>query len=211
MFLPLAKTWLGLAAHDRLPPIMNRKAASEPPAPAPAGSGAALPARSKRQRKPGPGRPRLAESEARTVSVTLTLTEAEAELARKRAAAAGLRLRPYLRACAGLSGPQGGDPAAPAPSIGAAEVERLALLREAVRQLGKAGSNVNQIAHHANIEAAAGRAVAPALAGSAEALVALRDALAELRLWPGIRVSLPSDRAGSAGPPVRRGGKRRGR
>lgn len=136
-----------------------------------------------RKRRPGPGRPRLDERERRTVRLTVRLTERELSVATERAAAVGLRLRAYLRACA----LEGGDPAVSTPSSGAAQIERLALLRDALRHLAKAGSNVNQIARHANRAALEDKPVPPVLAAAAEALAELRAALVELRTWPALR------------------------
>ena len=175
---------------------MTRKTPSAPAAPAPAGaSGASAAGGARRRRHPaGPGRPRLAPDERRTVTVALTLTPAERAEAERRASAAGLRLAPYLRACAGLGGPPGGAPAA-APAIpGPADVERLALLREAVRQLAKAGANVNQIARAANAALLADEPVRPQIAAAEDALADLRAALAQLREWPGIKTSIPAER-----------------
>jgi hypothetical protein len=141
--------------------------------------------------------------------VALTLTPTERAEAERRAAAAGLRLAPYLRQAA-LGGPAGGDPAALASPTGPAQVERLALLREAVRQLGKVGSNVNQIARAANAALLADEPVRPQLAAAEAALLTLRDALADLRQWPGIKTSTPAERgaaprAGALEPGTRRG------
>lgn len=197
----------------RLTPNMTRKPPDAPSAPAPAGASvASAPAgRARRKHPAGPGRPRLGESERRTVTVALTLTPAERAEAEARARAAGLRLAPYLRACAGLDGPAGGDPAALASSPGPAGVERLALLREAVRQLGKVGSNVNQIARAANAALLADEPVAPQLAAATSALAALRAALADLREWPSIKVSTPAERGAAPRAAALEPGSRRGR
>ncbi len=192
---------------------MTRKTpAARPPAPAPAGASAASAAGGARRRKhpAGPGRPRLSESERRTVTVALTLTPAERDEAERRAAATGLRLAPYLREAA-LGGPPGGDPAALASSHGPAQVERLALLREAVRQLAKAGSNVNQIAHAANSALLAGEPVAPQIAAAEAALADLRAALADLRQWPGIKTSIPAERGAPRAAALEPGAARRRR
>lgn len=191
---------------------MTRKPPSAPAAPAPAGASGASAADGARRRKhpAGPGRPRLSESERRTVTVALTLTPTERAEAEQRAAAAGLRLAPYLRQAA-LGGPPGGDPAAPASSPGPAQVERLALLREAVRQLAKAGSNVNQIARAANAALLADEPVRPQLAAAEAALADLRAALAQLREWPGIKTSTPAERGAPGAAALEPGGGRRGR
>ena len=172
-----------------------------------------------RRRRAGPGRPRLNAHERRTVHVTLTLTETEADAARERAAAVGLRLRPYLRQAA-LGDPVGGDPAvqatdttgsserggaglrpAPTLSAGAVAAERLALLRRIAGDLGKVGSNLNQLAHRANEARVADNNVGAVLAGQADALAkALADwrrTLREIQQWPGLRVTLPREPAGT--------------
>lgn len=94
-------------------------------------------------------------------------------------------------------------------SSGAQEVERLALLREALRHLARAGANCNQIAHAANVAALEGKRVGAVLGGAEAAVADLRAALAELRTWPGLRsaarvlTSVSPEQCGNPGPLVR--------
>ena len=149
--------------------------------------------------------------ERRTVTVAISLTETERVEALRRATAVGLRLAPYLRACAGLWRAVDCESDSDSRSVGPEEVERLALLREALRQLARAGSNCNQIAHAANAAALQGKPMGPVLAGTEAALADLRAALSELRTWPGLRLarraraSVPPERGTDPSPSVQRG------
>lgn len=145
------------------------------------------------------------------MTVAIALTEFEHAEALRRASAAGLRLAPYLRACAGLWRDEDGASTVRRISGGAEEVERLALLREALRHLARAGANCNQIAHAANVAALEGSQMGATLAGAEAALADLRVALSEVRNLPELRpaararISVSPERGRDPGPSVRRG------
>lgn len=86
---------------------------------------------------------RRSENRQRMKGTFVRLTEAEHEAAKAKADAAGLSFAAYLRACAlGDAGPR----AQRSPTI-----ER-GLAAQAIAELNKAGSNLNQIAHSINME-----------------------------------------------------------
>lgn len=95
--------------------------------------------------------PKRGEKGGRAQVVSVRVLPDELATLQERAQAAGLSVGGYLRSCGlGDAGPR----ARRAPSVNAV------LLAQAVAQLNKAGSNLNQIAHALNTELLAGRMAA---------------------------------------------------
>lgn len=116
------------------------------------------------------------EKRQRGKAISVRLLPDEDTALRAKAEASGLSLGAYLRACSvGQPGPR----AQRSPPVNAV------LLGQAVAQLNKAGSNLNQIAHAMNADRLAGRM--PSAAVSLETLGEVRAAVAEIRAAVGRR------------------------